>query len=126
MHQGICAGFAMLVTLRVFAHHSGALFEAQKTKTLSGTVRAFQWTNPHCWIQIVVPGQGDPIEWSVELGSPSQLYNLGWKPRTLKPGDKIVVVVHPTRDGTNGGIFVSATDGEGKPLVVARNGEAGG
>ncbi len=54
------------------------------------------------------------------MGSVSQLYNLGWKPGTVKPGDKIIVVIHPVRDGTNGGIFVSGTDGNGNALVTAR------
>ena len=95
------------------------MFDLQKSLTLQGTVMAFQWTNPHCWIQLLVPGQQAPVEWSVEMGSVSQLYNLGWKPKTLKPGDKIIVVIHPIRDGTNGGIFVSGTDENGKAIVTA-------
>jgi hypothetical protein len=101
------------------AHHSAAMFDEQKSVTVPGTVRLFQWTNPHCWIQMLVSGPGEPTEWSIELGSPAQLYNKGWKPGTLKAGDKIIVVIHPLRDGTNGGVFVSATDVAGNPLVAA-------
>ena len=110
---------ALLVALPAYAHHSAAMFDDQKSVTLSGTVRVFQWTNPHCWIQLLVPGQAQPVEWSVEMGSPSVLYNIGWKPKALKEGDKIIVSIHPMRDGTNGGVFVSATDSVGKPLVRA-------
>jgi Family of unknown function (DUF6152) len=124
LHKKICIATALgimslLTALKAGAHHSAAMFDEQKLMTLGGTVKSFQWTNPHCWIQILVTGQPEPIEWSVEMGSPSQLYNNGWKPKTLKPGDKIVVVIHPMRDGTHGGVFVSATDEGGNPLTAA-------
>jgi len=107
------------------AHHSAAMFDEQKSVTLQGTVKIFQWTNPHCWIQLLVSGQLEPVEWSVEMGSPSQLHNKGWKPRTLKAGDKIIVVIHPLRDGTSGGVFVSATDVAGSPLVTPASADVG-
>lgn len=120
IHRSVAIGVASLLTaLNAGAHHSAAMFDEQKSMTLGGTVKGFQWTNPHCWIQILVHGQPEPIEWSVEMGSPSQLYNNGWKPKTLKPGDKIIVVIHPMRDGTHGGAFISATDEGGKPLTAS-------
>jgi hypothetical protein len=98
------------------AHHSGAIFEPERTITLSGTVREFQWTNPHCWIQLQVAGAAGAEEWSVEMGAPLQLYQGGWKPRTLQPGDEISVVVRPMRDGTHGGLFVAANRKDGTVL----------
>ena len=119
VHRAVSIGIAsLLASLSAAAHHSAAMFDFQQSLPLTGTVRAFQWTNPHCWIQLLVPGLEAPVEWSVELGSPAQLYNKGWKPRTLKAGDKIIVVIHPLRDGTNGGVLVSATDTSGHPLVA--------
>jgi len=103
----------------VRAHHSGAMFEDKLSVTLAGTVRQFQWTNPHCWIQVVVADKSGPVEWSVEMGSPSQLFRGGWRPTTVQVGDKIVVVVHPMRDGTKGGLFVSATHENGTPFGSA-------
>jgi hypothetical protein len=107
---------ALLFTLQSLAHHSGAMFDDKESTTLSGTVKDYQWTNPHCWIQVLVPGAQGPIEWSIEMGSPAQLFRGGWKRGTLKPGDKITVVIHPMRDGTNGGLFVSAIGPEGNPI----------
>ena len=98
------------------AHHSAAIFDATKSVTLVGTVKLFQWTNPHCWIQILVPSQGTATEWSVEMGSPSQLYRKGWRPGTLKPGDKVTIVIHPIKDGSNGGSFVSGMGATGRPF----------
>jgi hypothetical protein len=50
------------------------------------------------------------------MGAPLQLYQAGWKPATLKPGDDVTVVVHPARDGTHGGLFLSATGRGGAAL----------
>lgn len=111
------ASATLLCALSVTAHHSGAMFEDQKLLVLAGTVRIFQWSNPHCWIQMLVPGRQGTIEWSVEMGSPSQLFRGGWKPSTLKYGDGIVVTVHPMRDGTNGGLYMSASRRDGKPMA---------
>jgi hypothetical protein len=108
-----------LVAVSTAAHHSAAMFDSTKSVTLTGTVKEFQWTNPHCWIQLLVPAADDGSkteEWSIEMASPVQVLQGGWKPRTLKPGDKITVVVHPTRDGTHGGNFVSALSAAGEPI----------
>jgi hypothetical protein len=114
-HLLVCL-LAMLTAARVAAHHSGAMFEQEKTSELSGTVVEFQWSNPHCWIQLHVPGKS-AVEWSVELGAPTELFRRGWRPGTLKPGDSIVVVVHPMRDGTPGGLYVSARRADGSNIV---------
>ncbi len=93
------------------------MFDYDKSVTLVGTVKLFQWTNPHCWIELSVPGEKGTEDWSVEMGAPLQLYQGGWKPGTLKPGDEIKVVVRPTRDGTaKAGLFVSATRSDGTVL----------
>ena len=100
----------------VLAHHSGAMFDNESSVTLTGTIKQFQWSNPHCWIQVLVPDRSGSVEWSVEMGSPSQLFRGGWKPKTLQPGDKIIVIIHPMRDGTKGGLYVSATRVDGTPF----------
>ena len=98
------------------AHHSSAMFDPQQSLSLNGTVKEFQWSNPHCWIQVLVNDKSGPVEWSVEMGSPSQLFRLGWRPTILHAGEAIIVVVHPMRDGSKGGQFVSATLGDGTPI----------
>lgn len=105
---------ALLLTLQAMGHHSGAMFDDRIFTTLTGTVKGFQWTNPHCWIQVLVPDKETTVEWSIEMGSPSQLFKGGWRPTTVKVGETITVVIHPMRDGTSGGLFVSATGADGK------------
>jgi Family of unknown function (DUF6152) len=102
------------------AHHSAAMFDDTKSVTLTGTVKQFQWTNPHCWIQMLVPEKGgSKVEWSVEMGAPFEVYRTGIRPATLKVGDPITVVIHPIRDGKRAGLFVSATRADGKPIGKA-------
>lgn len=98
------------------AHHSGAMFDSTKQTTLTGTVREFQWSNPHRWIQLVVPTNGAAEEWSVEMGAPIELFKAGWKRGTLMAGDRIVVIVHPIKDGTRAGSYLSATNVDGTPV----------
>jgi len=98
------------------AHHSTAMFDNAVASTISGTVKQFQWTNPHCWIQVLVVNDPGAGEWSIEMGSPSQLYRGGWRPGTLKEGDKITLTIHPMKDGSHAGLFVSAVAPDGKPL----------
>ncbi|HXX43364.1 MAG TPA: DUF6152 family protein [Candidatus Acidoferrales bacterium] len=109
---------AMLVASSTFAHHSRAMFDQTKQITLVGTVKDFQWTNPHCWIQVLVPDPKDPqaapVEWGVEMGAPVELMRKGWKPGSLNPGDKVLIVVNPLRDGQPGGLVVSVTGPDGK------------
>ena len=115
------AALLMLLQLTpVWAHHSGAIWDQSKTLTLSGTVREFQWTNPHCWIQLLVPA-GDVTgsstqEWSIEMASPIQVLQGGWKPGTVKAGDLVQVTLHPARDGRHAGNFISAVAADGKSL----------
>jgi hypothetical protein len=106
----VCAGAAT-------AHHSFEMFDRARTVTLTGTVKEFQWTNPHCWIQLWVPStDGTPVEWGIELDSPRSLIRTGWKPRLIKAGDSISVVIHPKRDGTEAGGYLSGTAADGSAL----------
>lgn len=111
---------ALFVAAPCLAHHSFAMFELRQSLSLQGAVREFQWTNPHCFIQLVVSSEGATNEWSVEMMSPSDMYRHGWRPGTLKPGEKVTVVVRPNRDGTKGGLFVSAVSADGRALTPER------
>jgi hypothetical protein len=92
------------------AHHSFAMFDGEKTKVLEGTVKEFQWTNPHSWILMMVDNaRGQPEQWAIEMGGPGRLAGQGWAATTLTPGMKIKIIVHPLRDGSNGGQFMAVT-----------------
>lgn len=98
---------ALLVGAPVLAHHSFSMFDMGKEIELKGSVREFQWTNPHIWVQVLVTGaDGKTVEWSIEGNSPSTLSRQGWSKRSLVPGEKVTMTVHPLRDGTPGGSVV--------------------
>jgi hypothetical protein len=93
------------------AHHSFAMYEPTKTLTLKGTVKTFQWTNPHVviWVLVQPDGGGAPQEWSIETTSPGVLTRGGWTRQSIKPGDRVSVTFSPLRDGSHGGGLNSVT-----------------
>jgi len=102
------------------AHHSFAMFDAEKSVALEGTVKEFQWTNPHAWILMTVGSD----QWAIEMGGPGGLARQGWLPKTLTPGMKISAIIHPLKDGTHGGQFMAVTLPDGK-LMGNPNARAG-
>jgi hypothetical protein len=97
-----------LYAIPAFAHHSFAMFDAQKVMTLQGTIKEFQWTNPHSWIVIMAKmPTGADVQWAIELGSPGGLARQGWLPKTLTPGMPVTATFHPLRDGSPGGQFMA-------------------
>jgi hypothetical protein len=92
------------------AHHAFAMFDANREVTLEGTVKEFQWTNPHTWVQLLVKdSSGKEVEWSIEGASPNNLARFGWTRNSLKTGDHVQAVVHPMKDGSIGGSLVKIT-----------------
>ena len=110
------------VTLCAFAapalaHHSFAMFDADKTVTMKGTVKELEWTNPHSWLRIMVVDQaGKTVQWGLEMGPPARQIQRGWKPDSLRPGDSVTVNIHPLRDGSRGGQLVNATLPDGRTV----------
>ena len=101
-------------TQALVAHHAGTMF-SDEVKEITGTIKEFQFTNPHAWIQVLVetkPGEA-PREWSVEWGSPNQLGRRGIRPSTFKPGAKVTLRVRPMRDGSPAAGFVGAKFADG-------------
>ena len=127
-HRGLSAGAlfrgnvlalalaVVFVAEPAFAHHSYSMFDSTRKLTLQGTVKEVQWTNPHCFIQLVVSKDGSIQEWSLQMNAPVDLYRNGWRPRTLTAGEKVNVVIHPARDGRNNGSYVSGTRSDGQEL----------
>jgi Family of unknown function (DUF6152) len=105
-------GFALVLGVAAFAagplwaHHSFAVYERERTLTLSGTVKEFGWTSPHVTIQLETDSIRRGREtWAIEGSSPVVLARGGWTNRVLRPGDKVLVGVHPRKDGTAGGFL---------------------
>jgi hypothetical protein len=98
-----------------------ARFDAEKTITLSGTVKEFQWSSPRAGIILnVVNGEAQPATWMIEMNSPAGLLRLGWRSKTLTPGMPITLTIHPLRDGSNSGQFLTATLPDGRQMDGGR------
>ena len=117
---------ALCVATSAFAHHSFAMFDQSKQVTLKGTVREFQWTNPHAWIHLDVPNASGGVDsWQVELNSPNNLKRQGWKSTSLTAGEKVTLMLNPLKDGTKGGLFISVTLPDGTVLGDPTRGRGG-
>ncbi len=96
------------------AHHSGAMFDRSKEVSLEGEVSEWRWSNPHSWLQIHAPHNGQPnVLWSFESTSTQILAKQGWRRTSLKPGDKVTVAYNPFKDGAAGGNLVRVTMPDG-------------
>ena len=94
--------FLAATATNAFAHHSmAAEYDDKKPVTLKGTVTKFDWTNPHVYALIDVPGQGGSVTtWGVEFPSRIQLRAVGWTQDSLKVGDVVTVDGASAKDGS--------------------------
>lgn len=114
IRSGVFAGLFAVLPAAAWAHHSVAMFDLTQSVTIQGTVKEFQFTNPHSWLQVMVIGaDGKAVEWDFEAQGPSSLLRVGIKAKTFSPGDKVTVVTHPMKDGRTAGLLVSATAADG-------------
>jgi hypothetical protein len=122
--RAVFSGLAIVIMLMVTAgtagaHHSFTAFNMNDEKSVTGTVKQVDWTNPHIWIWIDVPdGKGATNTYGFEGMSPNFLERRNWTRTTLKIGDKITVSYRPLRDGKNGGMFINGKMESGKVLTM--------
>ena len=108
------AAVALVAAGSAAAHHSTAMFDMRKDVVLQGTIKEFQWTNPHTWIVFEVPnGSGGTDEYGIEGMSPNYLARVGWDKHTLSSGEKVELTIHPLKDGRKGGFNVSVKKADG-------------
>jgi Family of unknown function (DUF6152) len=100
------------------AHHSNAAYDLDNPKTMEGTVKVVNWTNPHITFVVEADGKtGDAAaSWVFEVSSPGVLTRSGWTKRSLQPGDHAVFRYAPLRDGNPGGFLLKVTLPSGAEL----------
>jgi hypothetical protein len=106
----------LLAPLPSLAHHSYAMFDMGKTVAMEATVVRFKWQNPHAFIEIDAASRGGTERWSIEMTSPNNLAQEGWKRTSLKPGDRVTIWVHPLRSGARGGSYAGVRLPNGSTL----------
>ena len=128
MGKTMCFAAVVLLLTGTYAvaHHAfAAEYDANKRVTISGTVTAFKWTNPHAWLYIDEKGEGGKVtSWSFELGSPNALMRRGWSARSLKPGDQVTVNGYLAKDGSSLANARSITLSDGHELFAGSSDES--
>ena len=82
----------LAATVPTFAHHAiSAEFDTTKPIKFEGTVKSVDWMNPHIYVNIEAKENGKSVVYSVEGGPPNALFRQGWRPDSLKIGDKVQV-----------------------------------
>ena len=84
----------------LLAHHGGSAYDTTKLLSLTGTVKSFDFIQPHPIIGLDVKDESDAIvNWSIEMTSPNHLVRYGWNGHKLKPGDEITVSGNAAKNG---------------------------
>jgi Family of unknown function (DUF6152) len=115
---GLMLGFGGIAA----AHHSNAAYDLDHPKTVEGTVKTVNWTNPHITFVVETDAKdadkdADPAStWVFEVSSPGVLTRSGWTKRSLQPGDHAVFRYAPLRDGNPGGFLLKVTLPDGQEL----------
>jgi Family of unknown function (DUF6152) len=118
LSSAVCVASVLMAPVTVLAHHAAAMFESEKTITVSGTVQEFEYVNPHAWLYVVVTDdKGEETLWGFEAEGPSALMRAGIKNNALQPGDLVTVKARPLRDGRPAGAWVSVTKADGTVLA---------
>ena len=97
----LCAVAVMALSMTpALAHHSTAMYDSAHPVTVTGTVKRFEWANPHAFVYLEVKDQsGKAVEWEVEMMSLNHLRAYGWTSKTVKPGDVLSCTGSPARSG---------------------------
>jgi hypothetical protein len=103
-------------TTPLLAHHSFAGYDKGRRVTVTGTVKEWQFTNPHSWLQLIAVENGRQIEYPIEGASVNTLVRRGWTRTTFKPGQKVTVELYPLTSGAKGGALLKATFADGKSI----------
>ena len=118
LRKAILLGAALACSVVAHAHHSFALYNMAKVTTLTATVREWTWANPHSWLIVdVMKTDGSVEKWSLAGSSPNMMIRWGWNAADISLGDKLMIDVHPARDGRHFAAIQAVFLSNGKVLV---------
>ena len=114
---GVAATFA--AARMAVAHHSTAMYDTQHPVTVTGTVKRFQWINPHAFIYLDVKDEqtGQSVEWECEMMSLNHLRSYGWTSKTVKPGDTLTATGSPAKSGAKSMIASRIKMSDGREIL---------
>jgi len=109
MKRSIFAAAALLSAGIASAHHSAAPFDFTKFVTIEGIVKQFKVENPHTYAVVTVTDAKGTRDVEYEGHSASNFYRAGFTRDSVRPGDKIAILIAPRKDGGDGGFINSFT-----------------
>ncbi len=117
----------LLAPAAALAHHSfAAQYDATKQVTLQGVITKVEWMNPHVYFYVdVMDDTGKAVNWAVEGGAPNVLYREGWKPTSLKAGDRVTILGSRAKDGSNQVNALSFKLPDGRCVFAGTSGPGG-
>ncbi len=81
------------------AHHSNAQFDTSKILEFEATVTAFEWKNPHVFVQVDTrDADGNTAHLQVEGDGISILIPLGWSRDSLQTGERVTIEASPPKN----------------------------
>jgi hypothetical protein len=111
---------ALIVSANASAHHSYAMFDLDRTATVTGTIAKVEWANPHMTVWLYVPDpkqQSGYALYAFETGGTNMMVRMGWSKSTFSAGEKVTIDYHPLKGGRTGGAFMKATKANGATVV---------
>ena len=86
------------------------MYEDEKTITAEGVISTVRWANPHVYITMDVPVDGDKGKtesWTFELAPVASVLASGVTPQVVKAGNPAKIIAHPAKDPTkHTGLFL--------------------
>ena len=106
------------------AHHAfAAVFSADDAVSVTGTVTKVEWMNPHVWFYVDQKDEKSNVKWAFEMGSPNGLLRLGWRRKTLEPGQEVTVDGYRAKDGSAAASVKSVKLADGRSFSGASSKE---
>jgi len=110
--------FAVLVAAQAWAHHNmTAVFDFNDRVTVTGTLTAIDWRNPHTYFTVETKGAGGALEsWQIEGPSPSffRIRDVGKPDFENSVGKTVTVELSRARDKSRSGLIRTFTLSNGK------------
>lgn len=108
------AALALALGAPAFAHHSAAQFNFMTPKSVDGVIKEVRMANPHMRLILTVSDTRGTRDIEFEGHSLNNLYRQGWRPDSVKAGDKVTVTIAPRKDGEDGGYVTKVKTADGK------------
>lgn len=93
LKQAIAVSAGVMLATAAFGHHGWSEYDADKTLTLTGTIKEAGYEYPHGFVRLATKDK----TWLAVLAPPSRMESRGLPTSLLKAGTTATVVGYPNR-----------------------------